>query len=80
MSTTATATVLVERRTGRARTARPTALWLAVLSLRCGETLMIALAGTLGLAIPAIGYASERVRNVERLLPDCEIAASGSPL
>jgi Undecaprenyl-phosphate glucose phosphotransferase len=47
MSTTAPATIVVERRTGRARTARPTALWLAVLGLRCAETVVIALAGLL---------------------------------
>lgn len=47
MSMTASATVLVERRVGRPRTARPMSLWLAVLGLRCGETGLIALAGVL---------------------------------
>lgn len=47
MSTTATVAVPVERRSGRPRTARPTAPWVAVLVLRCAETAAIALAGLL---------------------------------
>jgi DHA3 family macrolide efflux protein-like MFS transporter len=54
--------------------------WLVGVGQGAGMALMIFVSGVLGLAIPAIGYASERVRNVEHLLPDYEIAASGSPL
>jgi Undecaprenyl-phosphate glucose phosphotransferase len=47
MATIASAAVSVERRRGRARTARPTAPGLAVFALRCGEIVAISLAGVL---------------------------------
>ena len=56
MPKTASVAVPVERRSGRPRTARPTAPWLAVLGLRCGETVAMALAGLLAWWIhPALG-------------------------
>ena len=47
MATTASAAIPFERRSGRSRTARPTAPWLAVFGLRCIESAAIALAGVL---------------------------------
>ncbi|MFZ5490990.1 MAG: undecaprenyl-phosphate glucose phosphotransferase [Pseudomonadota bacterium] len=56
MSTTATDAIAVERRSGRPRTARPTAPWLAVLALRWSEAAAVALAGWMAWwAHPALG-------------------------
>lgn len=56
MSTTASVDIPVERRSGAPRTARPMALWLAVLGLRCSETAAMTLAGILAWwLLPALG-------------------------